>query len=302
MIKSGSEGLVVQRIVDWIQEQVQKAGASGVVFGCSGGADSALVGIFCKKAFPAYSLAVFMPCQSSQVSLARAGELCNQFDIEYMVVDLEHPFTQIREQFESQRKLHNLHTVHGNAHLITDKSPSFMAQASLKSCLRTPVLDYVAKMRNAVIVGTGNRDEDGLLRYFNKRGDGCVDISPIAQLHKSEVYQLLRFLGAPVSIITATPTADLWGPDGGQTDEGELGMTYAEVEWADEWARDTNLFASWHDGFRMDSVNLNDLAEMTPRQFEVLKKVRNMELKTRHKEGPPPVCELERQEYGSEFE
>jgi NAD+ synthase len=144
----------------------------------------------------------------------------------------------------------------------------------------------VGKVYNGLIVGTGNRDEDEVTRYFQKRGDGCVDISPIAQLHKSEVYQLSEYLGVPQSILDATPTADLWGPDSGQTDEGQLGLTYKEVEWGIRQAEASG-------GTRQEHFYAAALLNYSDREKQVLTTLGVMEETSRHKENPSlPVCPI----------
>jgi NAD+ synthase len=149
----------------------------------------------------------------------------------------------------------------------------------------------VAKLHNALIIGTGNRDEDEVARYYQKRGDGAVDVSPIAKLHKSEVYQLLRFLGCTEAIINAVPTADLWGPESSQEDEKELGISYPEMEWA-ILENDKNGVLNMGNGYGYMPDPLNTITAYTPRQIEVLKKLQKMEQVSRHKASPPPVYDI----------
>jgi NAD+ synthase len=269
MIKQDKLQAVVSTIRDWIKEKIQEANCEGAVVGLSGGADSALVAILCQEVVPTH--VVKMPCHSSPVSLARADELIAAFPnlIDY-TVNLETAFESIKLQ--TTKKMDVMRN-------------GKMAVAALRSCLRAPTLDFVGKLTNSLIVGTGNRDEDEVTRYFQKRGDGCVDISPIAKLHKSEVWQLLKFSSCPKSIIDAVPSADLWGADSGQEDEKELGLTYEEIEWAIKFGDKTCLFqdttANW--------VNGGDLLNLTARQLEVLKKVSHLEKISRHKAEMPPV-------------
>lgn len=271
MLKPENLQEVVDGLVNWIKEQVKNAGASGGVFGLSGGADSALVAILTKRAFPENSTGVLMPCHSSSSSLDRAYELAKSIDLKTVKVDLSAAHNDIVGQLGSP----------------ADK----MARAGLRSCLRAPTLDFVAKLNNALIVGTGNRDEDELARYYQKRGDGSVDISPIAKLHKSEVYQLLTFLKCPQSIIDAVPTADLWGPDSGQADEKELGITYPEMEWAIQENDKTGVIAP-QGGYGYMPDPLSTITSYTPRQVQVLKRLQKMELTSRHKATPPPVYDI----------
>lgn len=257
--------LIVNHITKWIQNQILNAGATTAVVGLSGGADSALVAILCKIVFPDM-VAVRMPCDSSPESLSRAEELAKKFDIKMITVDLVGAFDDISGQ-----------VLEGLEKTFEDSGKA--GDGALRSCLRAPTLDYVAKLVNGLIVGTGNRDEDKYVRYYQKRGDGAVDISPIAELHKSEVYELLEYLECPQSIIDATPSADLWGGEV-QEDEKELGMTYKELEWATKF-----LVAN-------KDCTLEAIAELNEREVAVLTKVIKLEKATRHKAEMPPVCEL----------
>lgn len=272
MIKSDKVNDVVAHLVEWIQARVREAGVSGTVFGLSGGADSALVALLCKKAFPENSTGVLMPCHSSQSSVDRATELATQIGLETVTVDLSAAHDSIADQL--------------GAHGEKVK----MARAGLRSCLRAPALDMVAKLNDALIIGTGNRDEDELARYYQKRGDGAVDVSPIAKLHKSEVYQLLRHLNCPMSIIEATPTADLWGPDAGQEDEKEMGISYQEMEWAIQ-ENDIGSVVTYQDGGYCGGDPLR-AAGYTLRQVQVIQTLRKMEKASRHKSEMPPVFNI----------
>jgi NAD+ synthase len=303
------EGLT-NYLVTWMQGEAKKSGTRNGCVGLSGGIDSAVVFALCCRAFPE-TVGVLMPCHSSRESIDRAREvLRSQAQLGYccrgITVQLEAAFDSIVAEVET--------------HEATDTK---FCQGSLRSCLRAPVLDYVSKCNDALIYGTGNRDEDEIFRYFQKRGDGCVDNNPIVGLHKSEVRQLAAYLGLPQSVIDAVPTADLWGPDGNQTDEGELGITYDEIEWVTRM-NDTHQileiradFEPTADGFTvqweedesgpvegtldpgglggpvralspMDGFRKRYADKFTPRQFEVIEKAFHMERASRHKASPPP--------------
>lgn len=268
-------------IAAWIADRIEKAKAKTAVVGLSGGADSALVAILCKWAMKENVVVVKMPCHSSPSSLDRANELIEKFQLRAVEVKLDDAFDSISGQVNGFGEK-------GNG-----------ASGALRSCLRAPTLDFVAKLTNGLIIGTGNRDEDEMTRYFQKRGDGAVDCSPIAKLHKSEVYQLLRYCKCPQSIIDATPTADLWGPDSGQEDEKELGLTYPEVEWGIRVLLDDPAKASFKFLVRQISHTLDPIrrAELTKtlstyfneRQLHVLMTLTTMEENSRHKAEMPPV-------------
>ncbi len=276
MIHPSDLDVVTSKLTIWIKEKIEEAGAKTAVVGLSGGADSALVAILCQQVVPTF--VVKMPCHSSPSSLARADELIGAFPkLQPIRVDLIEAFQSIAHQV--------------NATLGHDSNNA--SDGALRSCLRAPTLDFVAKRVNGLIVGTGNRDEDEVTRYFQKRGDGCVDISPIAKLHKSEVYQLLTYLKCPKSIIDAIPSADLWGPNSGQEDEKELGLTYKEIEWAIGFNERSEIF-DYDECNNYDSKPFPraELLTLTPRQFEVLKKVAHLEKISRHKAELPPVFDI----------
>lgn len=276
---------------EWILRQAHKAHADSLVVGISGGVDSAVVAGLCSRT-GIQTVGVLMPCHSSPSSIARGEEVIKAFGLTRHSVNLEAAFDTIRYQ---------VGVVRPGYEMVND--------GALRSCLRAPTLDYVAKVRNGIVVGTGNRDEDEVTRYFQKRGDGSVDISPIAKYHKSEVYQLAVSLGVPVSVIKATPSADLWGPDSGQEDEKELGLTYDEVEWGIQFAQRNSRLPTTYTGgvtaahFAEAIRHAAHLGiELTPRQSQVLAKLQWMEEKSRHKANPNlPVFDA-RAELGLDLE
>lgn len=247
-------------ISNWIENQAKCAGATSLIVGISGGVDSAVTAGLCSKtSLP--TIGVIMPCQSSAESVSRALEVIEKFKINHHQVNLEGAFECITKQLPEPENVK-------------------FCQGALRSCLRAPTLDYVAKLYNGIIVGTGNRDEDEVTRYFQKRGDGSVDISPIAKLHKSQVYELAKELGVPKSVIDATPTADLWGGEH-QSDEQELGMTYNDIEWG---IKQAEKFLP--DGVREVSSRELRLAACEGDRKDILLKLADMEEKSRHKMNP----------------
>lgn len=259
---------------DWILHQANKACVESLVLGVSGGVDSAVVaGLAASTGMPVYG--VIMPCHSSPDSISRAEEVIAKFGIRKYLVNLELAWDSISEQIDPN---------HQNK----------MSHGALRSCLRAPTLDYVSKIHSGIIVGTGNRDEDEVTRYYQKRGDGCVDISPIAKYHKSEIYQLAHALEVPESVIRARPSADLWGPDSGQEDEKELQMTYAEIEWGMQFAARYSSIPLAVTGGNVTAVQIKDAflqskshgAVLTARQKIVLERLLAMENTSRHKANP----------------
>ena len=193
--------------IAFIQARLQEAGAKGIVFGNSGGKDSALVGILCKKAC-ANTTGILMPCQSKrnyEEDMTDGLAVAKQFDIAIMTVDL----TQAKEALVQQ---------------LGTLAP--MAMANVNPRLRMTALYAIAQDRNCLVAGTGNRSER-YMGYFTKWGDGACDFNPIGDLTVTEIYEFLRFLGAPASIIEKAPSAGLIE---GQTDESEMGVTYAAID------------------------------------------------------------------------
>ena len=196
--------------VAFIRELVKNAGASGIVYGNSGGKDSALVGILCKAACD-NTVGIIMPCaskrnygQDTDDGIAVAG----QFGIETRTVDL----TAVRErEMEELQKVCTL-----NSAAINNIAPR----------LRMMTLYAIGAAENRLVAGTGNRSEIHM-GYFTKWGDGACDFNPICDLTVTEIYEFLRWLKAPQCVIEKAPSAGLFD---GQTDEGEMGFTYKELD------------------------------------------------------------------------
>ena len=199
-----------EKRVAYIRRKVAEAHADGIVFGNSGGKDSALVGILCKAACP-NTLGVIMPCASSQnygQDKDDGNALAGQFGIETRTVDL----TAVREA--------ELKALEGVAEL------SDMAVTNIAPRLRMTTLYAIAAAENRLVAGTGNRSEI-YMGYFTKWGDGASDFNPIADLCAGEVFEFLRYLNAPLAIVSKAPSAGLYE---GQTDEQEMGVSYAAID------------------------------------------------------------------------
>lgn len=196
--------------VEFIKDILESSGCSGVVYGNSGGKDSALVGILCKKATDNV-LGVIMPCQSKRnfnEDMSDALKVAEKFDIETVTVDLSDVKSEICNSIEKVSR-------------ITDA-----AGVNIAPRLRMTTLYAIAQSRGALVAGTGNRSE-GYMGYFTKWGDGAFDFNPIADLTVTEIYEFLRFLDAPEEIIEKAPSAGLYE---GQTDEKDMGISYAAID------------------------------------------------------------------------
>ncbi|NCB50486.1 MAG: NAD(+) synthase [Clostridia bacterium] len=196
--------------VRFIKEIVNESGASGIVYGNSGGKDSALVGILCKAACE-NTLGLIMPCSSKRnfdMDKADGLEVAEKFGIETRITDL----TPQREAAVSAL---------AGVTKLTD-----MAVANIAPRLRMVTLYAVALSEGRIVAGTGNRSE-AYMGYFTKWGDGAHDFNPIGDLTVTEIYEFLEYLDAPKAVRTKSPSAGLFE---GQTDEGEMGITYATID------------------------------------------------------------------------
>ena len=214
------------RIARWMQAQVEAAGCRGIVVGLSGGIDSAVVAGLAETATPGHVVGVILPCHSDPRDESDALAAAEHFNIPTIRIDLTQAY---------DRLLLDVRTA--IAHLPETQPPVLVHEevdpkarvpvANIKPRLRMTSLYFVANSLNYLVAGTGNRTELAI-GYFTKYGDGGVDILPIGNLLKSEVRALARDLRIPEPIIEKPPTAGLWQ---GQTDESEMGFTYAELEW-----------------------------------------------------------------------
>jgi NAD+ synthase len=280
--------MVAGHIVTWMSDYQAKAGAAAWVGGLSGGIDSALVALLAKQTgIP--SLWANLPCHSSPSAFDRANAFAEEQGIKMIKIDLVDAHASVMRQFNDQVGRHNLATKDTNDRAVA---------GALRSCLRAPPLSLMAHALNGIILGTGNRSEDHITRYYQKFGDGCVDIAPIADLWKSEVNSLFHHLTtdggkksmgpAATAIYRAKPSADLWGADAGQEDEKELGLTYDEIEWADKEDVKTNMI--FHDNHPEKHEQWGSYSE---RERHVLKTLHRMEKVSRHKHNPNmPVCQV----------
>ncbi|HSC25845.1 MAG TPA: NAD(+) synthase [Vicinamibacterales bacterium] len=212
-------------IADWLQQAVTAAGARGLVFGLSGGIDSAVVARLCQMAAPGQVLGVLMPCHSDPQDEADARLVAEHFGFPVVRVDLEPAHDRIMS--EARAALAGLPADMMPA--ASEAAPDIKARvpvANVKPRLRMTTLYYIANSLNYLVAGTGNRSEL-TIGYFTKYGDGGVDVLPLGSQFKSDVRRLAAELGVPQRIIDKTPSAGLWI---GQTDEAEMGFTYQELE------------------------------------------------------------------------
>ncbi|MDL2225406.1 NAD(+) synthase [Eubacteriales bacterium OttesenSCG-928-M02] len=204
-------GEELEKRVAFIREALCESGAKGIIYGNSGGKDSALVGILARKATEE-TLGVILPCQSKRnflEDMADGLEVAEQFDIKTMTVDL----TKTKE---------TLVKAIGEAEI----GLAGPADTNINPRLRMTTLYAIGAQMGYLVAGTGNRSES-YMGYFTKWGDGGYDLNPIHDLTVTEIYEFLAYLGAPENIIRKAPSAGLAE---GQTDEEEMGISYRTID------------------------------------------------------------------------
>ena len=199
-----------ESLVNWLQSEIEAAGCRGVVFGLSGGVDSAVVAALARRAFRDSHLALIMPINSDPRDRDDALLLIERFHLKHREIDLSPVFTAFA----------------GVVGEPVDDGSGSLPLNNAKPRLRMGTLYYFAARNHYLVAGTGNRTEL-TLGYFTKYGDGGVDLLPLGHLVKHEVRELAAHLGVPASIIDKPPSAGMWP---GQTDEGELGFSYDDLD------------------------------------------------------------------------
>jgi len=192
------------KLVNWLKLQLKNANAKGFVIGLSGGVDSSVVSVLCKMAAKKNVLGLIMPCNSDPTDIKDALLLAKKFDIKTKIINLELVFNILSKTLNFNKKSKKLFIV------------------NIKPRLRMLTLYYFANKYNYLVAGTGNKSEL-TMGYFTKYGDGGVDILPLGNILKTEVWELAKYLGIPEKIVHKTPSAGLWK---GQTDENEMGIKY----------------------------------------------------------------------------
>ena len=209
---------VVDYIVNWLKDYATKAGVNGFVIGISGGIDSAVTSTLCAKT-GLDLLCIEMPIHQAPSHVTRAQEHIAQLkkrfpNVKDTVVDL----TPVFEEFKTEVRLEG------------KQATVDMALANTRARLRMTTLYYHAGLLGLLVAGTGNKVEDFGVGFYTKYGDGGVDLSPIADLMKSEVYSIGKHLDVPESILKAAPSDGLFGD--ARSDEDQIGASYPELEWA----------------------------------------------------------------------
>lgn len=247
---------LAEHIIHWLKSYQNTARAQGFVVGVSGGIDSALTASLCALT-GSKTILINMPIRQTEAELNRGLEQMQALqkahsNVSLLQIDLTHSFGVLEVA------------------LGLDAAQNHLALANTRARLRMTTLYAIAQANGCLVAGTGNKVEDFGVGFYTKYGDGGVDLSPIADLYKTEVFKLAKHLGVVQSILDAKPTDGLW--EDGRSDEDQIGASYPELEWAMEFNGDETKLAS--------------------RQKEVLEIYRKLNRANLHKMLPIPVCEI----------
>ena len=250
---------VAHHIINWLNDYAEESKLNGFVVGVSGGVDSALTSTLCANTGKP-TLCLEMPIHQEKDQVRRANSHTNWLaknfsNVRVKVVPLNTLYDSFC-QLDAERN---------------DNTNTPLSLANTRSRLRMATLYYFASQERFLVAGTGNKVEDFGVGFYTKYGDGGVDVSPIADLMKSQVRELAAHLGVHGSIVHAAPTDGLW--DDNRTDEDQLGATYDELEWA-----------------MKQQENGKNVANFTDRKQTVFNIYEKHHTMNKHKMVPIPVC------------
>ena len=251
------------QIVNWLKDYAVNAKVNGFVIGISGGVDSAVTSTLCAQT----GLQVFcleMPIHQAPSHVSRAREHIALLKSRFSnISSAETNLTSVFEDFKKQ--------VPNDA----NEAKVNLSLANTRARLRMTTLYYYAGIYGLLVAGTGNKVEDFGVGFYTKYGDGGVDLSPIADLMKSEVYALGEYLKIPDSILKAAPTDGLFGDD--RSDEDQLGASYDELEWA-----------------MLENEAGKKITDFSDREKVVFEIYQRLNKSNRHKMNAIPVCLIHR--------
>lgn len=204
-------GDLAEKIQGWLKKQIEERGAKGFVLGLSGGIDSAVAAALCRNVCPTTTIGVAMPCFSEPEDVEHAMLVAQTFGIDYKVVVLDEVFSHLVKLLTGQEYNPGLRN---------------LAIVNIKPRIRMAVMYYYAAKHQSLVVGTTNKSEY-TVGYFTKHGDGGVDLMPLINVVKKDIWELAKYLGVPDPVIQKPPSAGLWK---GQNDENEMGFTYEELD------------------------------------------------------------------------
>jgi NAD+ synthase len=266
--------IIKERIADWLQAYSFKSNTNGYIIGVSGGIDSAVCSTLCAMSG--------VPVIVVRMSIHQASDQADRGikHIEWLkkyfpnVKSLDIDLTEVYDkEIELLQKTGAFEGVSAD--------DIFLTSANTRSRLRMVTLYGIGGAHKLLVCGTGNKVEDYGVGFFTKYGDGGVDVSPIGELLKSEVYALGKELGIIQEILDARPTDGLW--DDGRTDEDQIGATYDELEWAMD-------FCDQHSPFEIEKMSFPEI--LSERQVQVVKIYWKRHKANSHKMEMPPICEL----------
>ena len=252
---------VVDHIVTWLKDYATNANMKGFTIGISGGIDSAVTSTLCAKT-GLELLCLEMPIHQAANQVSRASRHIEWLKGNFDAVSRQE--VQLTPVFDS---------LVANLPPVEREEDRFMSLANTRARLRMTTLYYFAALKGYLVAGTGNKVEDFGVGFYTKYGDGGVDLSPIADLMKTQVYEIAKFLEINDEIIRAAPTDGLWGDD--RTDEDQIGASYPELEWAMQMK---------DEGKTLDNFN--------GREKEVFSIFSKLNAANQHKMLPIPVCEI----------
>lgn len=252
---------VIEHIVNWLKDYATNAKMNGFVVGVSGGIDSAVTSTLCART-GLDVLVLEMPIHQGKNQVTRADRhiswLMENFgNVSRQPVNLTPVFDSLIDELPK----------------VENEEERFMSLANTRARLRMTTLYYFAALKRYLVAGTGNKVEDFGVGFYTKYGDGGVDLSPIADLLKTEVWEIGGVLGVNKEIIDAAPTDGLWGDN--RTDEDQIGASYPELEWA----------------MQMDEEGKTE-DDFSDRKKEVFQIYKRFNSANKHKMIPIPVCEI----------
>lgn len=248
---------VTSHIIDWLNNYLNTTPLKGFIVGVSGGVDSALTSTLCARTGREVIL-LNMPIRQTTQEYERSKKQIKQLEINYPnVKGIKIDLTATFDHFEGD--------------MPANTAKDQLAMANSRARIRMTTLYAVGQSNGLLVAGTGNKVEDFGVGFFTKYGDGGVDVSPIADLMKSEVYQLAEYVDVIPEILEAKPTDGLWGDE--RNDEDQIGATYDELEWA------MNFSGS-------------DESKLSDREQEVIAIFNRLHSANKHKMDPIPVCTI----------
>ena len=252
-------GEITTFIVTWLKDYATKANVNGFIVGISGGVDSAVTSTLCAQT-GLTTLCVEMPIHQDSTHVSRGKEHIEQLKKRFTnVKNVETDLTLVFETFKKEMPS------------LENEAKLNLSLANTRARLRMTTLYYLGGIHGLLVAGTGNKVEDFGVGFYTKYGDGGVDLSPIADLMKSDVYALGKYLKIPDSIQNAAPTDGLFGDS--RTDEEQLGASYDELEWA-----------------MLEAEKNQKNGAFTEREKEIFEIYTKLNSINQHKMNPIPVC------------